>query len=85
MKRRVDVKGESPSSWQRSRRPDRDCSRACVGGEGSEAAEGGGCDGGDESCSQQLGAPLDCFDRTESVGLPTSGPAGTLGELHPGG
>lgn len=46
---------------------------------------GGGCDGGDESCSQQVADRLDYFDHTESVGLPISGPVGILWKLHPGG
>lgn len=86
MRWKVGVLGESLSSWQRPQQPYHDCSLACVGGEGSEVAEGGGCDDdGDENCSQLVGDRLDYFDHTESVGLPIFGPAGILWDLHPGG
>lgn len=85
---KVDGLGErSLSSYQKHQQLCHDCSQAYGGGEGSVAAEGGGCDGGGgESCSQQGGDQLYRCDRSEGVGLPISGPAEILGEaLHPGG
>lgn len=75
------------SSWQGPQQPCRGCSLAYGDGEGSEAAEGGGCDGGGGvNCSQQWGGLLDRCDRSEGVGLPISGPAELLGgALHPDG
>lgn len=78
---------KSLSSYQRPQQPCLGCSLAYGGGEGSEAAEGGGYDGGgDESCSQQEGDQHDRCDHSEGVELPISVPAETLVEAHhPGG
>ena len=88
MRGRVGEEGErSQFSWQGPRQPCHGYSLVYGGGEGSEAAEDGGCDGGvGGSCSQQGGGLHDHFDRNVGVGLPISGPAVILEEApHPGG
>lgn len=61
-------------------------SLACVDGEQSEPAVGGGRDdGGDESCFQQGGYQLDHCDHSEGAELPISGPAEIPWAPHPGG
>lgn len=70
---------KSPSSWREPRHPCHDCFLLCGGSGGTEAADGGGCGGGeDERCPPRWGGLHGRYGRNENVGLPISAPAEVL-------